>query len=930
MENMKLNMPSDIRGEWIWPSQPSGKLEAWAFFRREFTLNPGFGKAELWISANSEYHINTNGRHIGYGPAPASRDSAYIESYDTLCLEPGVNVFAIAARGVMSQRLSQSVREPGFWCQLNIDDRPFLWTDDSWETLEGCYFASNQPSRGSCLAHCEKVRMGEYPDGWDDPGFDSSLWSSPDILRDLRHGDIKIASSPIPHAVFEPRRATLCVKGDFHQPDGCAFVSFSDLGDSRATCAAEAHVHLHEGMHWDFLLNVSEDPVKIFINDVLCHERGGGSGALCGCGLAETRITVSTELSPGWNRILVIQNAHPDGMGFFLGSTAPNYGLLFQQTPDFDSEPGWKVAGPLKTPFKLAGASLRLETLVTRKFIPAMDNLNDPSTLLSMSTFDIAGDQPPETAGEGVTLAEGQFAVFELDGLRFGFPKLELEADSSAIIDVTFSDNLSTPDSDLRRGLLSTDTLQLNAGVHQWTRFSPLAAKSFCVSVRKHSGQTLRIRDASFDRMIMPFTDTSSFESSDFGLNELWEVCVDLLRSSAVQTFMANPFAGQWQTLGSSFLLSMATFHAFGDYKLARKALREFSDAQYETGMIPATPTAECDCPSLRSPLILPVWLRYHHMLTGDKATLEDSLSSIERLMDFYLNAGLTTNGLLKESDDRHCPYDDFLAEPTSAPFSTSLNSLFCRSIVASAYIFETLDIHDKAEHMRDLAAGIASRIRGGAQNQSTGVFHDSFGDSNESASNSLANLMALSSGVAAPEDFKTIFAAFHDLKSDSEDPDIPSDPYHEFFLAETACMFGEKRWALNRIRRRIGAVMRNSSSDSADAANAAPPPPTSDVVLHASIPITFIMRELVGIRPATPGFSQFYFNPEIDMVDNVKAMLPTPYGKIKVSWRRQDSGSLFVGIDSTYAVDVLPMLPEPYTSNCEFEVNNNVNILYE
>ena len=93
--------------------------------------------------------------------------------------------------------------------------------------------------------------------------------------------------------------------------------------------------------------------------------------------------------------------------------------------------------------------------------------------------------------------------------------------------------------------------------------------------------------------------------------------------------------------------------------------------------------------------------------------------------------------------------------------------------------------------------------------------------------------------------------------------------------------------------------------------------------------PNIFLMRDLVGVRPMSPGFTQVYIDPALTVVDWAKATIPTPKGKLKVSWELAD-GQLKLAVDSNYRVDVIPLLPEEYADKCEFEISQGVSILAE
>src|SRR3989339_845621 len=95
---IKFALPEELKGEWIWKSSDSE--DSHVFFRKEIALESIGAEAELWISAHGAYHIFVNGRHIGFGPPPSSREKTYADLYNlTFYLQTGLNVIGILSYG---------------------------------------------------------------------------------------------------------------------------------------------------------------------------------------------------------------------------------------------------------------------------------------------------------------------------------------------------------------------------------------------------------------------------------------------------------------------------------------------------------------------------------------------------------------------------------------------------------------------------------------------------------------------------------------------------------------------------------------------------------------------------------------------------------------------------------------------------------------
>ena len=124
----KAKLPENLKGEWIWCGMDPSKNESYVFFRKEFAFAGVVSDANLWISANSSYHILINGRLLGYGPPPSTGEITYAELYDlSYYLETGANTIGVIVHSDSKPEISRTNKLPGLWCQLDIEGEPFLW-----------------------------------------------------------------------------------------------------------------------------------------------------------------------------------------------------------------------------------------------------------------------------------------------------------------------------------------------------------------------------------------------------------------------------------------------------------------------------------------------------------------------------------------------------------------------------------------------------------------------------------------------------------------------------------------------------------------------------------------------------------------------------------------------------------------------------------
>ena len=173
---------NSVEGSWV----GSGKV---AFFRTEIAKEANLEKAILSITATSTeassqyvYNLYVNGEEIGMGPQRQDHSQLYYDTYDiSASLNNGNNAIGILAYSENSQ---------GILCQITYfysDGSKKVVTNtganrDQWKGMDGdlVYLGANNSSIGTSYytARQDNINSKAYPDGWDQPGFAASGWTS--------------------------------------------------------------------------------------------------------------------------------------------------------------------------------------------------------------------------------------------------------------------------------------------------------------------------------------------------------------------------------------------------------------------------------------------------------------------------------------------------------------------------------------------------------------------------------------------------------------------------------------------------------------------------------------------------------------------------------------------------------------------------------
>ncbi|TWT78889.1 Bacterial alpha-L-rhamnosidase [Planctomycetes bacterium CA13] len=174
------------RASWIW--MPNGDEADMLLARKDFMLADQPEQAMLSITASSRFQLFINGSYFCNGPA---RCAPHHQSFDVLDvatrLRKGRNVIAVR---VHHQRGAVSYYEPsraGLLVQLDISEEKLnvaMQTDASWRvTADKSWLNSSPPMARFHLEACDRVDLRRRLDGWNEVGFDDTLWSKARVLK---------------------------------------------------------------------------------------------------------------------------------------------------------------------------------------------------------------------------------------------------------------------------------------------------------------------------------------------------------------------------------------------------------------------------------------------------------------------------------------------------------------------------------------------------------------------------------------------------------------------------------------------------------------------------------------------------------------------------------------------------------------------------
>jgi len=150
-----------------------------AYLRKEFTLEPGWAAARVYVCGLGYYELRLNGRRVGDRALdPAWTDYKIAALYSTFDLaeqlRPGANALA-AILGNGRHIENHGYGRPKLYVQLEVDyrdgTRRLIVTGTDWKTSRGPV--------GENGIFCGQVHDARLErEGWDRPGFDDRQWKA--------------------------------------------------------------------------------------------------------------------------------------------------------------------------------------------------------------------------------------------------------------------------------------------------------------------------------------------------------------------------------------------------------------------------------------------------------------------------------------------------------------------------------------------------------------------------------------------------------------------------------------------------------------------------------------------------------------------------------------------------------------------------------
>lgn len=448
---------------------------------------------------------------------------------------------------------------------------------------------------------------------------------------------------------------------------------------------------------------------------------------------------------------------------------------------------------------------------------------------------------------------------------------------------------------------LGTDLLTLPANA---TAYGPKSAFRYA-RVRFLSAQgPIQIGSIQLEAIFYPVTYGGSFESSDPLLNRIWETGAYTAHLCMQDDIWDAPKRDRERWAGDLDVSGRVIDNVFADRFLMEDTLTRLLDDRAAGHHINSIPGYSA------------LWisaLDQYYLHTGSL----DYLKSVhQRLVDLLatMDAEMDADHLFADKSG-DWPFVDWTAD-------LSADTPEARRGTQFEYI---LAFHDAAFLLRELGDNAAAARRDQAAAQLTAAAQSHLLDaaSGTFGSRWQVNSMAVLSGAATPAQVPAIWPAVLSHTADDSFREPPITPFYNSYVLSAMAATGHRAEALAWIRTYWGGMIREGATSFWEAYDTHWPTGNPHVSLQAdgstgyfvslahgwsSGPTSWLMEEVLGIRPTAAGFRTATLRPDLAGLAWARGTEPTPHGPIAIDLKpARITVTLPAGIELSVLVPVTP-----------------------
>ncbi|MFB9279095.1 family 78 glycoside hydrolase catalytic domain [Cohnella cellulosilytica] len=375
------------------------------------------------------------------------------------------------------------------------------------------------------------------------------------------------------------------------------------------------------------------------------------------------------------------------------------------------------------------------------------------------------------------------------------------------------------------------------------------------------------------------------FASSDERMNRIFAICKNGVKYGAQENYVDCPTREKGQYLGDNTVIGHSHMLISGDLRLYRKAIEQFarssSVCEGLMAVVPGHLMQEIADYSLQWPMQLLEYYRY----SGDLAFVERMYPYAERLLT-YFESHEREDGLLRDVFDKwnlvdwpqelRDGYDFDLSRPVGPGCHNVVNAFYLGCIRATNEIRDALGIACE-DRLPELQRSFVRAF----YDESCGLFVDAEGSRHHALH---ANALPLLFDLAPEEAVPSIVGLMRKKR-------LACGVYFSYFVLRALARAGEHALIYDLMssedEHSWGNMLKEGATACFEAWGKDQKWNTSLCHPWASAPIPLLIEEIIGLRPAKPGWTEIAFSPRVPASwTHCKLELRVRSGAIRLEYR--------------------------------------------
>lgn len=935
---------SNWRAKWIWCAGEERPKNFYLYVRKSFTVESKVTSAFIGLAADSRYYLFVNGTRVARGPTRCDRRWQYYDEWDIAPhLQTGRNVIAALVHHYGEWTFSYMLGRAEFLAEADIkcaDGKTVLLaTDDSWRVLPAEAWERNLPRMSIQLDFPEIYDARKEVEGWNRQDFDDSRWPLATVL-----GPVGMEPWPnlvprdIPAMMETPLQAERVIDlGEVGKATAGYYVDLLRVIWNPDNAVGYLATYVWSPSNGDSEIHAgSQEAIKLWVNDdlVISH--------LTTRGPAPDQEIVPVHLHKGWNSVLakIVQGRGQWHFYFRIEGKASN-ALVYSAEKLGDPKEAnqvkpWRLIAPFDSADVAAGFETPFpperEIDFTKKYpgkngkeigwisAGVTQELMLTSVVMSreprlpLKDAHVENPQgfvkPKSPAIFYPTVEHGCYAVIDFGKEVTGHPTIEIEeARGGEIIDLGYGEILQTPQGEVispasgqigivnadRDGVHYADRYICKPGKQVFQTFDKRAFRHLQIDVRNLT-HPLKVGPASILFSTYPVEYKGSFECSDPLLNRIWEVGRWTVQLNMEDAYTDCPWRERGQWWGDARIQALVNYYAFGDLKLMTKGLRQIAQSQNEEGLTWGVyPT---DWPGGLLPTFTLIWicsLHDYYFFSKDGDLVRELFPTVDRALKFF-ERRLSEHDLLRD-----LPYWVFVdwADVETRGESASINALYHGALLLAAGLADTIGEIGRAKHHRGLAERVQSAMKTHLWDDSISAYRDAIieGKVLDKVSEQ-ANTWAIVFDVPQPDKFSPIIESVFDPQNDVVRAGLP---YFSFYILSAFARAGDYDRALTYIRTNWKRMLDWGATTWWEKWE----PTWSFCHGWSAAPTYFLPAEILGVKPAKPGWEEILIHPHPVDLQWATGVVPTPVGNVSVEWKSEKTFEMTVKIPTRARIAV-------------------------